>query len=134
MNKLAYGELPLNIRLLYILIGISGASAILLAFVKMGVNISTKNNMYLSFGLAIMAMLSPMKSLRFRNRKKLLKAILFLIAVPLYYFTIIIMEGSFYAESRNLVFWWPLVNSILFILCAMALINKRTFNFYNKSV
>ena len=135
MNKLQYGELPLHIRLLFILICMSGGSAILLAFMQLGVNISSDTNgIYLSLGIAIVAMLTPMKYLLYKSRTKLIKAILFLIAVPVCYLSIIILENSYYSEIKNLVFWWPVVNSFLFLMCVAVLVNKKTFRFYSESV
>ena len=128
-SKIQYAELQVHIRLLYILIGFAGFSALLHAF-SLNFRLSIEANQSVNYGAALIATFGPMRQLKQVSIQGYWGAIVSMASLPLFYVYQFIAFPQLNISNSVLLFYWPLVNGSLFICCILIMLNKPTYEFY----
>ena len=126
-----YGELPLHIRFLFLFIGFVGMSAILQSFVLVGTGLHLGIHIGGIMSMAAVVTFGSMRNLKRRSISSYRNAILLFAGMPIYYLYIALSHTEIASTSKGLIYWWPFVNSIFYVICIISIANKSTYDFYN---
>ena len=130
-KTLEYGDLPLHIRFLFLFIGIAGISAIIQGFVIIGVGFNIGVHIGGTIAVAIVVTIGSMRNLKRKSVSSYRRALIMLGGMPIYYGYIAYTHPELASMSKGLIYWWPLVNSIMYVICIIFIANKITYGFYN---
>ena len=122
--------MPFPVRLMHMWLGVVTLSAALHAFALHTAPVDLIGvPTFASLFIVTMSAFGVWVSLRHRSPSGRVRGIVGLCVVPVLYAVPIVLFGVPPGKERALL-WWPLFNSIGYLICVLTLVTTRSVNFY----